>query len=59
MTLVHGDFWSNNLMLKLGRDLSVADMSIIDFQECMISRPTVDLGCFFSTRYYKVFRVHC
>lgn len=48
-TLVHGDLWVNNIMLRLPTDLNELDMLLIDFQFSTWSSPAVDIFYFFST----------
>lgn len=50
LLVAHGDFWSNNILLKYDKAVSggVVDIRFIDMQECMISRPTTDLECLIS-----------
>ena len=47
--IAHGDFWSNNILFKYDDNRSISAMKVIDFQECMLSRPTTDLACLIST----------
>ncbi|KAH8267231.1 hypothetical protein KR026_008600 [Drosophila bipectinata] len=48
-TLVHGDFWVNNMMLVYGENKEPLDLKLIDFQFCSWSPPAVDLHYFFNT----------
>ncbi|KAH8283953.1 hypothetical protein KR054_005627 [Drosophila jambulina] len=48
-TLVHGDYWVNNMMLRYGEKKEPLDMILIDFQFCSWSSPAVDLHYFFNT----------
>ncbi|EDW51194.1 GM17735 [Drosophila sechellia] len=48
-TLVHGDYWVNNVMLRYGENKEPLDMTLIDFQFCSWSSPAVDLHYFFNT----------
>ncbi|XP_052846806.1 uncharacterized protein LOC128258872 [Drosophila gunungcola] len=48
-TLVHGDYWVNNVMLRYGEKKEPLDMTLIDFQFCSWSSPAVDLHYFFNT----------
>ncbi|KAH8267602.1 hypothetical protein KR018_000121 [Drosophila ironensis] len=48
-TLVHGDYWVNNVMLLYGEKKEPQDMKLIDFQFCSWSPPAVDLHYFFNT----------
>ncbi|KAH8382994.1 hypothetical protein KR009_006150 [Drosophila setifemur] len=48
-TLVHGDFWLNNVMLQYDEDMKPLDMKLIDFQFCTWSSPAVDLHYFLNT----------
>lgn len=48
-TLVHGDYWVNNVMLRYGERREPLDMILIDFQFCSWSSPTVDLHYFLNT----------
>ncbi|XP_037942804.1 uncharacterized protein LOC119675671, partial [Teleopsis dalmanni] len=54
LTLTHGDFWVNNMMVsydKCGQNGSkeIKDLILIDFQFCTWSSPAVDLHYFFNT----------
>ncbi|XP_017124146.1 uncharacterized protein LOC108144026 [Drosophila elegans] len=48
-TLVHGDYWVNNVMLRYGEKKEPLDMTLIDFQFCSWSSPAVDLHYFFNS----------
>lgn len=53
-TLIHGDFWTNNIMLKFPKhnnnDKNEFDnVALIDFQFCCWTSPAIDLHYFFNT----------
>ncbi|KAH8232366.1 hypothetical protein KR032_004871 [Drosophila birchii] len=48
-TLMHGDYWVNNVMMRYGERKEPLDMILIDFQFCSWSSPAVDLHYFFNT----------
>lgn len=33
-TMIHNDFWVNNMMFKINQDNNIVDMKIVDFQLC-------------------------
>ncbi|XP_016980493.1 uncharacterized protein LOC108045621 [Drosophila rhopaloa] len=55
-TLVHGDYWVNNVMLRYGEQKEPLDMTLIDFQFCSWSSPAVDLHYFFNTSVQSAIR---
>ncbi|XP_034661886.1 uncharacterized protein LOC117897269, partial [Drosophila subobscura] len=57
-TLVHGDYWVNNVMLRYSEKQEPLDMILIDFQFSSWSSPAVDLHYFFNTSLQKNVRFH-
>ncbi|XP_017140524.1 uncharacterized protein LOC108154687 [Drosophila miranda] len=57
-TLVHGDFWVNNVMLRYGEKKEPLDMILIDFQFSSWSSPAVDLHYLFNTSLQNKIRFH-
>ncbi|XP_022222562.2 uncharacterized protein LOC111074171, partial [Drosophila obscura] len=55
-TLVHGDYWVNNVMLRYNEEQQPLDMVLIDFQFSSWSSPAVDLHYFFNTSLQKQIR---
>ncbi|XP_031633749.1 uncharacterized protein LOC116347328 [Contarinia nasturtii] len=48
-TLIHGDMWVNNLMMKYANETtSIENMIFIDFQYSCWTSPTIDLHYFFN-----------
>ncbi|EDW84847.1 uncharacterized protein Dwil_GK14343 [Drosophila willistoni] len=49
-TLIHGDYWVNNVMVRYNENSKeLQDLVMIDFQFCSWSSPAVDLHYFFNT----------
>jgi len=46
LTLIHGDFWYNNIMVKLDEDQNLIDYNFIDFQIVMLNSVAVDVQYF-------------
>lgn len=42
-TLVHSDFWVNNMMFRYDKSSNISDMKIVDFQLCMYDYGVNDL----------------
>lgn len=58
-TLIHGDFWTNNIMLKYTNDDKKFDnVALIDFQFCCWTSPAIDLQYFFNTSLNEDLRLH-
>lgn len=45
-TLIHGDLWTNNVMIKYANDNKPENMILIDFQYSCWTSPTIDLQGF-------------
>jgi len=45
-TLIHGDFWYNNVMVKLDNEQNLIDFNFIDFQIVMLNSVAVDVQYF-------------
>jgi len=45
-TLIHGDFWYNNIMVKLDDDQNLLDFCFIDFQIVMLNSVAIDVQYF-------------
>merc|ERR1719376_43536 len=45
-TLIHGDFWYNNIMVKLDDDQNLLDFCMIDFQVVMLNAVAIDVQYF-------------
>ncbi|XP_065583927.1 uncharacterized protein LOC136042939 isoform X1 [Artemia franciscana] len=43
-TIVHGDFWNNNILYRISEPGKVEDLMMIDFQISRIGHPCEDLG---------------
>lgn len=59
-TLIHGDFWTNNIMLKFTNNDSkiFENVALIDFQFCCWTSPAIDLHYFFNTSLNEHLRLH-
>lgn len=57
-TLIHGDFWVNNIMLKHTADQKLDSATLIDFQFCCWTSPAIDLQYFFNTSLNEDLRLH-
>lgn len=49
LSLVHGDFWTTNMMFKYDRNNKVTHAKIIDYQLIRVSTPAFDLHFFICT----------
>ena len=45
LVIGHGDLWSPNLMFRRAESDGDLELRMIDFQECMLTRPNADLAC--------------
>lgn len=62
-TLVHGDLWTNNIMVKYGEALTGADAPLenaifLDFQFACWTSPVIDLHYFLNTSLCETLRTH-
>ncbi|XP_031629203.1 uncharacterized protein LOC116344683 [Contarinia nasturtii] len=61
-TLIHGDIWINNLMLKFKKkptELEIEDVILIDFQYTCWNSPANDLQFFFNSSLKESLRPNC
>lgn len=57
-TLIHGDIWTNNIMLLYDEANQLENAAIIDFQFCCWTSPAVDLQYFFNTSLAEDLRLY-
>lgn len=57
-TLIHGDFWINNVMLRYDESKNITDLKLIDFQFCNWANPAIDLHYFFNTSLQNELRLN-
>lgn len=48
-TLIHGDLWNNNIMIKSTKTNESENVLLIDLQMCCWTSPAIDLHYFFNT----------
>lgn len=57
-TLIHGDIWRNNVMLRYNEANQLENVALIDFQFCCWTSPAIDLQYFFNTSLEEDLRLH-
>ncbi|XP_065571953.1 uncharacterized protein LOC136034604 isoform X4 [Artemia franciscana] len=55
-TIIHGDFWSNNMMFKLGDNDKPSDFRMIDWQASRVEHPVADISYFILANTTSEFR---